>query len=551
MMFPRRALLFAFALTPALVHHAAAQPPPARPGSAVVRGRILAADTSKPLKRARVTFMSVDLGGPPRSTTTNVNGQYEMKDLPAGRYNVTADRSGYLPLRYGQRRPLESARPLQVSEGQTIEKIDFTLPRTGAISGRVVDEIGDVVAGATIFALRTEFWRGRRQLVPAGPATTTDDVGRYRVTGLAPGSYVIRATTRDRWTATRNGSKDSMSFLPTYFSGTTDVATAGRVTVGIGQQIAGIDLQLVPGKTVTVSGRAVDSHGTPLANVSLSQSTIGPNGGIVGPAAGGGAPVAADGTFTIKDVVPGEYTLVAAGHDEVARFPLVVTAAGVDNLSLVGSPGWTMTGVVTTDTGGSPSMPVARVRVVVTMLTALPGMIFQGEPRYTQKLDEDWAITIGGISGPARVRVLVPDGWALKSIMHKGRDIADSVIEPPSAAETMSGVEVVLTNRVTTVNGQLVDRQGMPVDGSVVIFSTDNAKWYDGTRFIRSTRPDQSGQFSIGGLPAGEYYVIALEDVQDGAWNDPEYLESIRRSADRITLAEGATRAIAPKLVIP
>ena len=44
---------------------------------------------------------------------------------------------------------------------------------------------------------------------------------------------------------------------------------------------------------------------------------------------------------------------------------------------------------------------------------------------------------------------------------------------------------------------------------------------------------------------------MALDYVEDGVWNDPEYLASIRRLADRITLSEGATRAIAPKLVTP
>jgi hypothetical protein len=80
---------------------------PAATGTAVIRGRIFAADTNKPLRRARITVQAPELGGEPRSTSTNADGRYEIKELPAGRYTITVARSGYLQLRYGQRRPFE------------------------------------------------------------------------------------------------------------------------------------------------------------------------------------------------------------------------------------------------------------------------------------------------------------------------------------------------------------------------------------------------------------------------------------------------------------
>jgi hypothetical protein len=102
-----------------------------------------------------------------------------------------------------------------------------------------------------------------------------------------------------------------MSFVPTFYPGTPDGKGAQHVAVGIGEQINGIDFPLVPGRTVNVSGTAFDSHGQPLANVMLAQETLGPNGGTAG--SGGNSAVAADGTFTIRNVAPGEYRLIAAG----------------------------------------------------------------------------------------------------------------------------------------------------------------------------------------------------------------------------------------------
>ena len=535
----------------ALAATAAAQTPPPPPptGTAFVRGRIVAGDTGKPLRRARVSFASIEFPGQPRSVTTNADGRYEMKDLAAGRYNISADRSGYLTLRYGQRRPLEAARPLQVADKQTIERVDFSLPRTGLITGRVLDEIGDPVAGAQVFALRSEFWLGRRQLVPSGPSGRTDDTGQYRITGLAPGSYIVRATTRETWTVTRGGKKELMSFAPTYFPGTPDVRVAQRVAVGLGQQLSAIDIAFVPGKTVSVSGTAVDTRGQPLANIFLAQTTVGPNGGTAGGA--GSAVVAPDGTFRIKDVQPGEYTLMAAGSNQVARRPIVVASDDVEGVALVAAVTWSATGVVTSESGEPPTVSRDRVRISANMLSTTPGMGMQGEPDYRQVLNDDWTFSLSGISGPMRFRVQLPDGWAVKSVLYKGRDITEAAVEPGANEDAISGVEVVLTSTVTTVSGQLVDRQGVPLDGTIVVFSSDSEKWTDGSRFIRATRPDQFGQYHINGLPPGDYLAVALDYVQDGVWNDPEYLESIRRGGQRLTLKEGGSTTISPRLATP
>src|SRR5262249_32729847 len=142
--------------------------------------------------------------------------------------------------------------------------------------------VGDPVAGAVVFALRTEFWQGRRQLVPTGPPAQTDDAGRYRIIGLAPASYVVRASSRETWTVTRDGKKVTMLFASTYFPGTSDVKDAQQVSVKLGEQAAGYDFRLFPHRAVTVSGVALDSKGRPAAGVGLTQDTSGPNGGAVG-----------------------------------------------------------------------------------------------------------------------------------------------------------------------------------------------------------------------------------------------------------------------------
>ena len=53
--------------------------------------------------------------------------RFEFKDLPSGRYTITASRPGYIRLQYGQRRTGEPGRPVQLGEGQRLENLDFSL----------------------------------------------------------------------------------------------------------------------------------------------------------------------------------------------------------------------------------------------------------------------------------------------------------------------------------------------------------------------------------------------------------------------------------------
>jgi hypothetical protein len=113
-------------------------------------------------------------------------------------------------------------------------------------------------------------------------------------------------------------------------------------------------------------------------------------------------------------------------------------------------------------------------------------------------------------------------------------------------------VEVVITDKVTTLGGRLLDEKNLPVyDATVLVFPADSQKWFENARSVRAARPDQQGQWQLKGLPAGEYLAIALEYIEDGAWHDPEYLESLRRDAKAVTLAEGGSETVPLKVTIP
>ena len=92
------------------------------------------------MRRAQIRILGPDIGS--KSAMTDGEGRYEFRDLPAGRFNMTATKAGYVTISYGQTRPFETGRPIDLTEGQLMDKADFSMPRGSAISGRLVDEFG-------------------------------------------------------------------------------------------------------------------------------------------------------------------------------------------------------------------------------------------------------------------------------------------------------------------------------------------------------------------------------------------------------------------------
>jgi hypothetical protein len=530
-------------------------PARAQGGGAMIRGQIVATDSGRPLRRALITA-SPEVGGQSRTANTNTDGRYEIKDLPEGRYKVSVVRSGYLPLQYGQHRPLEQAKLLEVVGRGVIDHVDFALPRMGVIAGRITDERGDPIAGVLMLAMRSMYVDGRRQLVSAsGFNIRTDDAGQYRLPELVPGTYFVMATTRETWTVHSNGRDDVMGFQPTFFPGSNDVAEARQVSVGFAQQARDVNFSLLPARTAKVSGTAVDSHGRPLAgrSVGLTQTFRGAAGGGGNFSFGNGA-VASDGTFTIKNVPPGEYKLQARApssspgtDDEAAALTIRVNGLDIDHIMLTTSIGSSITGRINTESGAAPSISTDRARIIATVPDVANPR--GGPPGGKTRINNDWTFAVTDLFGPARLRLNLPEEWAVKALLREGRDVTDMPFAT-KAGEELSGVEIILTNRVTSVGGQVIDNKGAVVtDGTVIVFAADSQKWQENSRFVRAARPDEQGTWQISGLPPGEYLATAIDYVPEGMWNDPEYLDALRGGAQKVALSEGGSQTVLLRLV--
>ena len=154
--------------------------------------------------------------------------------------------------------------------------MNFALPRGGAISGRIVDDLGEPIAsvGGVSAALRLHgrFHAAWFQRGAQGGHDRTDDLGQFRLYGLPPGEYYVSATLRNYgfmrpYAARREG--NATDTRSTYFPGTTSSGEAHRVTVRAGQDVTNVSFALVSARLGRISGRVTTSCGEPYADAML------------------------------------------------------------------------------------------------------------------------------------------------------------------------------------------------------------------------------------------------------------------------------------------
>jgi len=518
-------------------------------GSSRIRGRVVAAETGTPLRRAQVLLVSPETQFR-RAATTDTEGRFEFTELPAGRFSVTANKSGYVGLQYGQRRPFEAGTPVRVAEDEHVERIDFALTKGGVIVVRVTDDLGEPLAGAQIQVQRFQYGQdGERRLTQAPMGmpflTITDDRGELRAYGLTPGEYVISANLRNTGTPGFANEEARDGFSPTFYPGTVSPAEAQALSIAAGEERA-IQFAMTAARLARISGTVVNSEGLPAAGAQLLVMTRQGNGG----SSYGGGTVAADGTFTIPGVAPGEHSInvrpqFRPGSDfggEFASMPVSVSGSDITGVRIVTGKGATISGrVVYEGTAKRDGVPT-RPRVMVTPVDPSGQLIVAGDPRTNGVVEESGSFRVtAASSGRVFLNMVTPQAWGVKSITFEGEDIIDRPFDL-AGRQSVSGVVIRLTDKLTQLSGRVSDGRGQLLrDYVVIIQPAEDKEPIVASRLTRTARPDTSGRFESRGLRPGRYVATAIETLEQGRQFAPEFREQLRRSAREFSLSEGQT----------
>ncbi len=172
-----------------------AQPQQPVTGTGIIAGLVVTEGSGAPVRRARVNLSAPELRGA-RSVLTDDDGKFSFSALPAGRYSLQASKPGYVNITFGAKRPGRPGTPIQLVDGQKLEKANISLPRGAVITGVVIDEHGEPSPGTQVRAMRAVMQTGEKTYQQAGQ-DQTDDRGIYRIYGLQPGEYIVNAVPRN------------------------------------------------------------------------------------------------------------------------------------------------------------------------------------------------------------------------------------------------------------------------------------------------------------------------------------------------------------------
>ena len=538
-------------------------------GTASVQGRVTRSDSAVPIATVQVRFT---MGSSVRKIAiTDADGRYTFTELPAGRFSIEFSKAGFVSVQYGQQQPLGEPVRLELKEGQRLQRIDAALRRAGAIEGRVYDENGDPLVEVTVNALQVVVVKGESRLTPVARSALTDDRGEYRLYGLQEGDYYVsaRVPTSVSFTADPAGpsaraATEPSGYAPTFHRDGRNIDEAERVSVGSGQDVAGIDIAFRITRLARVSGTLVSFSGKLLDGASVELVRKGPARGVVGVSR-----IGSDGSFSITGIPPGNYVLnarsipmsvvaeiartgrvaplVSAKESEFASMPITVTGADVTGLMIRTFLPARVRGRLTVD--GSSYRPPAKSRIVVTAVPADADALSAGPT--AQSVLDNGSFEIGGILGMFVLRVAGLEApLVVERIARGGVDVTDIGIELQSGEE-ISDIEVALTSRSTRLMGRVTGIDGRAMsDCTVIVFSSDSERWsLPATRYVREARTGRDGLFHVDGLPPGRYLAVAVGDIDRGRSSDPTYLKSIAKKAASITLRDGESQTLDLRLL--
>ena len=532
-----------------------AQQAPVRPPEKCnIEGLVVKAGTGQPLKEAWVTLGSVESRQAPHVTSTDSSGRFVLKEIEPGHYRLRVERSGYVRQKYSQRGANRAGTILTLEPGQSVRDIVLRLVPTGAITGRVYDEDGDPIAGARVQALRYGYERGRREFMQAAEAVS-NDLGEYRLYGLAPGHYYINGT----YTPTiaklgvagatpaghTGGSSPKGGYARTYYPGTSQPSGAAPIELRAGEEVGRIDLALLRTHAVRVSGRVFNAiNGRPSRGARLW--LVPRNSGVSESVFRNQTIVEnAQGAFAIRRVTPGSYVLSASwlegGEVYRTRQTLDVEDSDIDDLDLALLPGVELRGRVRAE--GNPQIKFTDLRVLLQPRDDAE----IGIASATVKSDGTFVLKNVASDVYDLTLVGIPEGFYLATAREGTDDVLESGLSV-SRERPLGSLELVLNPAGGLVDGIVVDKLEQPFGGALVVLVPEASRRGQ-AHYYKTTTTDQHGRFTLRDIVPGEYRLFAWEDIETGAYQDSEFLQYYEKRGELVRVAQASQHNVQLKLI--
>lgn len=494
-------------------------------------------DSGHPLAKVKVGIL---LDQPVTETVTDADGNFHFEQLAPGKYQVFVERTGYVPVDG----PTSAVQTVSIGGAQNVSGLHFVLCPAGVITGKVVDENGDPFPQASVMVLQPAYELRKRTYAPVNQETT-NDLGEYRLYGLAPGTYLVAASAQQEGNATfirrmrfEQHPQSGRTVYPTvYYPNATDISDATPVQIGPGQEVHA-DFTLTPAHAVSISGVV---HGIPkLQKGHYIQLALEPQSSAV-LALPMLTAVDDDGKFSFDSVLPGAYTIftVALGQQGATgihgRMQIRVGDKDLKDVNLqVSASDQKLRGRIVAE--GKIPNDFSTLNLVLNSLDDSPSSwVVDSTPVNISKAGTFDIPDFGG----GRVMPTISsndkgwEDWYIQSIRYGGQDVSKVGFETSGAGP----LEVVIRGDGATVAGTVVDKQKKPVpNAEVTLVPPEDMR--DRADLYLPTTTDYAGHFEIRGVMPGNYQVLALRPTNSdaGAWFDDDFLREHESDGARFTV---------------
>jgi uncharacterized surface anchored protein len=502
-----------------------APPPVPTPSLYKIAGTVVSKTDGHALARARVTVTDSKDSHKFQTRVTGDDGKYEFTGLPAGKYSLNGAKKGFISAGYDQHDQYWTA--IVTGAGLDTEHLPLRLTPDAIVSGKVLDESGEPVRHATVMFFYQDHSSGVDRIRQSRSAQT-DDLGEYEMTPLRPGAYFVSASAQpwyavhpssrpNRFTRTQDGDQltDVPAEPPTSVDPSLDVTYPVTYYPDVPNPDEAMPIPIQGGEHV-----AADIHLTPVPSLRMVVRVPEDAQGHVG------FPQFVQPAFDgVTYLHTNGYQQISPGVFEVNGIP----AGRYDIRFLGGGTNQQMNAVDLTKNGeeidGTKAGAVSNVKFSVQLSgQALPSHLNVG-----LRSNDRMLVALGEIDSKGEVELHnVPAGhyeisvWGASTryfISHlsaEGASVSGHALNIAAASNSSASLTLITGN--ADVSGK-VTHAGKGLAGAMVVLVPNDPE-LDSDLFRRD-QSDLDGTFTLRGVVAGSYTLLAIEKGWDLDWSQP------------------------------
>jgi hypothetical protein len=312
--------------------------------------------------------------------------------------------------------------------------------------------------------------------------------------------------------------------------------------VPAGATVGGVDVTLEIGlvRPHHIRGRVIDATtGQTVARASISAAPRTNDPYFTIPAARSDG----QGVFDLAGVTPGSYQVFVTRYGEgVVGLNGVVKVEmadrNIENFSIVVGPEFKLSGRFVMEDGSRSYPRVGQItRDPQVVGTVQAGFRFYSAPA------ADGSFTLDGAApGDFRVNVQrLPAGDYVKSIRLGNADVLNDGLHLTGPPQGL--LEIVIGANAGSIEGSVSNDRQQALPNATVVLVPD-PRFRQRSDLYKVVTTDSAGRFRITGVTPGDYKLLAWENVESGAWQDPAFIAAYENAGRPIHLYEGSSENV-------